>query len=119
MSEAATRQVMQRYFEALGTSGLEEVVDGAVTWTVMETGRVIAGASEVRRHLDSLHAAMTDTRTSDLRIADDAAVLEGDAAAPGRPDERIPFCVVYEVRGDRVCAMRAYGSIESAVLPGG
>jgi hypothetical protein len=64
MSEAATRQVMQRYFEALGTSGLEEV------------------------------------------------------AAPGRPDERIPFCVIYEVRGDRVCAMRAYGSIESAVLPG-
>ena len=116
MSEATTRQVMEQYFAVLGTPAFDEAVDAAVTWTVMETGEVVAGASDVGRHLDSLHAARTGTSTRDLVVAEGAAVLEGDAAPAGRPDERIPFCVVYEVRGGRVSGMRVFGSLESAVL---
>ncbi|MCU1473543.1 hypothetical protein [Amnibacterium sp.] len=116
MSEAETRQVIERYFDALGTDGFDRIVDTEVTWTVVETGRTVIGVTEVRRHLDALHAAMADTATRPLIVGEASAVLEGDAAAGA---ERIPFCVVYEVRGASVVAMRLYGRLEGAVLPGG
>jgi limonene-1,2-epoxide hydrolase len=98
------------------SEGFADAADPAVTWTVEETGAVVSGAEEVGRHLNALHAAMLDTKRRDLVLADGVAVLEGHASASGRLVERVAFCLVYEVRGGRVAAMRLYGGIEAAVL---
>ena len=115
MTRAETQAVMERYFDGLGSERFADAVDPAVTWTVEETGAVVSGAEDVGRHLNALHGAMLDTKTRDLVVADGVAVLEGHASAPGRPEQRVAFCVVYEVRDGRVAAMRLYGGIEAAV----
>jgi len=115
MSVTGVQEAMQRYFETLGTERFVEAVDSGVTWTVTDTGRVVAGADEVKSHVDALHAAMVDTRTQDLLISEAGAVLEGDCSAPDDPDGRVAFCVVYEVRAGRVFAIRLYGRLEAAV----
>jgi limonene-1,2-epoxide hydrolase len=116
MTRPETHEAMQRYFDVLGSDRFSEAVDPAVTWTIEETGGVVSGADAVGQHLNALHGSMLETKTRDLVVADGVAVLEGSASAPGRPEERIAFAVVYEVRGGRVAAMRAYGGIEAAVL---
>jgi hypothetical protein len=115
MSVNGVHEAMQRYFETLGTERFVEAVDSEVTWTVTDTGRVVAGADEVKSHVDALHAAMVDTRTQDLLLSEDVAVLEGDCSAPDDPDGRLAFCVIYEVRDGRVSAIRLYGRLEGAV----
>jgi hypothetical protein len=107
------QQAMQRYFDALGSERFLNEVDPGMTWTVTDSGDVIRGSSEVRRHLDTLHAAMVDTRTSDLVLGSEVAVLEGDCTVQDQPGERVAFCVVYEVREQRVSAARLYGRLEA------
>lgn len=113
-----SQETMQRYFETLGTDGFVDDLDPAVTWTVTDTSQVITGPAEVKRHLDALHAAMEDTRTSELVLAEGMAFLEGDCAAPGGAERRLAFCVAYETRGGRVTAMRLYGRLEAALEDG-
>ena len=49
-------------------------------------------------------------RTRNFLVADDHAYLEGDCAA-GHPraDERIHYCVAYDIDGGLITAMRCYG----------
>ena len=115
VSVAETQQAMQRYFETLGTDQFPQALDPSVTWTVTDTSEVISGPYEVGQHLDALHAAMAETRTRDLVFSEDMAYLEGDCAAPDESGRRLAFCVAYETRSGRVCAMRLYGRLEAAL----
>lgn len=115
MTALDTQRAMERYFELLGSDGFGEAVAPDVSWTIVDTGEVVRGSHEVAQHLGALHAAMQETRTRDLVVGEDVAVLEGDASAPGEPARRTAFCVVYDVREGRVAAMRAYGRIEAAM----
>jgi hypothetical protein len=53
-----------------------------------------------------------------LVISEDAAYIEGSAAGVNG-EGRIPYCVAYDIVGDRVGGMRAYGDITEFMPPSG
>jgi len=113
MGEKATKGVMDRYFKRMGAG--EEFSDcytADVTWTTLDDGSQMRGASAVREYLVALHENMVDARTRRLVFADSAAYLEGDCADSSTGGiNRLAYCVAYDVTGDKISAMRCYGAI--------
>ena len=113
MGEKATKGVMDRYFKRMGAG--EEFSDcytADVTWTTLDDGSQVRGASAVREYLVALHENMVDARTRRLVFADSAAYLEGDCADSSTGGiNRLAYCVAYDVTGDEISAMRCYGAI--------
>ena len=116
MSTNDTNRVMGAYFEALGTGHFQQFLTDDATWTTVQTGEDIRGAIAVEDAINGLHARMTDLRTQQLVVADGAAYLEGTCADPNGAD-RIPYCVAYDLAGDRIVAMRAYGELAAFMPP--
>jgi hypothetical protein len=55
---------------------------------------------------------MHDAQTRKLVCSDDGAYLEGDCAAvSGRSQERLAYCVAYDVADGKITAMRFYGAV--------
>ena len=76
MGEKATKGVMDRYFKRMGAG--EEFSDcytADVTWTTLDDGSQVRGASAVREYLVALHENMVDARTRRLIFTDSAAYL--------------------------------------------
>ena len=69
-----------------------------------------------RRAINTLHARLSDLKTRQLFLGDEVAYLEGTGASEDGTT-RIPFCVAYDLVGDRIAAMRAYGQIASLMPP--
>jgi ketosteroid isomerase-like protein len=111
MTTAATRKTIARYFDLMGSGiDFDASYSADVTWMIVDTGEVIQGAHAVRDYVVALHTSLTDMRTTQLVIGEDAAYLEGDCA-PQRPGAvgRVHYCVAYDVRDDLIAAMRCYG----------
>lgn len=116
MSTDDTSRLMHAYFEALGTGHFRQFLTDDVTWTTIQNGADIRGAPAVEEAINGLHARMSDLKTRQLILADGTAYLEGTCAGKdGRA--RIPYCVAYDLAGDRIAAMRAYGEIASFMAP--
>ena len=121
MSAEITERVMNEYLEVLLSRGdFGRFFTDDVLWTTMETGQEIRGREAVRDYIVTLHTVMFDARPV-LRgkvTGDGVALLEADfvgrhigeiggVAATGR-DVRVPYCVVYDIPGERIAALRAY-----------
>jgi SnoaL-like domain len=104
---------MDRYFKRMGAGeDFSDCYTADVTWTTFDDGRQVHGAGPVRAYLVALHENMVDARTRRLIFADNVAYLEGDCANSGTGDvNRVAYCVAYDVMGDKISAMRCYGSI--------
>jgi hypothetical protein len=116
MSTDDTSRIMDDYFAALGTGHFQRFFTDDVTWTTIQNGAEIRGAEAVERAINGLHAHMSDLKTRQLILAERAAYLEGTCAGHVG-NARIPYCVAYDLVGDRIAAMRAYGQIASFMPP--
>ena len=116
MSTDDTSQTMSAYFTALGTGSFQQFFTEDVTWTTIQSGAVVHGAEAVEGAINGLHARMPDLSTRQLMSALGVASVDGTGAGAGDED-RIPFCVAYDLAADRIDAMRAYGDIASFMPP--
>jgi hypothetical protein len=115
MTVELTQRVMDRCFEEMENGDIADVLADDVTWTTTETAAVVRGRLAVRDHITALHRLMADTQTREITVTDGTAYLEGDCLAAPDATARTAFCLVYDVNGERVTAMRVYGSLESVV----
>jgi len=116
MSADQTRQVMSAYFEALETGVFAWCFTDDVSWTTIANDTYVRGPDAVEAAINGLHARLKDLQTRQLVMGEDAAYIEGSAAGPNG-EARIPYCVAYDIVGDRVGAMRAYGDIAEFMPP--
>jgi hypothetical protein len=78
---------------------------------MLDAGAEIRGAAAVRDYVIALHAQMSDVHTRGIAVSDNAAYLEGDYVNAQNEDApRIVYCVADDVTGDRIKAMRCYGT---------
>jgi len=111
-----TQQVIDRYFEVMGGGDFSQSYVDEVTWTMLDAGAEIRGAAAVRDYVIALHAQMSDVHTRRIVVSDNAAYLEGDCVnAQDKGAPRIAYCVVYDVTGDRITAMRCYGTFGAII----
>lgn len=116
MAADQTRQVMSAYFEALDTGRFARYFTDDVTWTTIANDTYVQGSDAVEAAINGLHARLQDLQTRQLVIGQDAAYIEGSAAGVNG-EGRIPYCVAYDIVGNRVAAMRAYGDIAEFMPP--
>jgi hypothetical protein len=116
---STTQSVMDRYFAAMGAEeDFSKFFDEDVTWLMVDSEQEVRGAGPVRDYILELHSRMLSGDQSELVLADGHAFLEGsrvnadDEAGPG-----LDFCLVYDVRDDRISAMRCYGTL-ARLMPG-
>jgi steroid delta-isomerase-like uncharacterized protein len=118
MSVERTLQVMQRYWES-DHKDVSMMADDVV-FTHMATGDEHRGPQEVLRMLDYMYRqAFNATAEIHTRLCGEGhAMIEADfigthtgdfagIPATGR-QVRVPFCVVYDVVGDRITRGRVY-----------
>ena len=117
MSVDQTQQVIDRYFGVLGAGGdFSQFYVDDVTWTMIDAREEIRGAAAVRDYVIALHAQMSDVHIRRIAVSDSAAYLEGDCVNAQNEDAtRISYCVAYDVTGDRITAMRCYGTFGAII----
>ena len=121
MSVERTRKVIEDYLADLLEGGdfarhfAEDVV-----WTTTETGDRISGRQAVRDFIVGFHTQAFSARPEVRRVhvGEDFAVLEADFVGthtgffagiePTGASLRVPYCVVYDVTGDEITAVRGY-----------
>lgn len=111
-----TRDVMDNYFQALGTGDFARFLTEDITWRTMENGAQVRGPRAVQDAVIDLHARMSDFETRQLVVTDHFACIEGSCLPNGGPPGRISYCVTYDLRVDLIASMRAYGSL-AAMAP--
>ena len=121
MATETSERVMREYLEVLLSRGdFGRFFTDDVLWTTMETGEQIRGREAVRDYIVALHTVLFDARpvVRGLVASGNVALLEADfvgrhigdmggVAATGR-DVNVPYCVVYDIRGEQIAALRAY-----------
>jgi steroid delta-isomerase-like uncharacterized protein len=121
MSAEATSETMRSYLEALlSRADFAEYFTDDVTWTVVGTDQTMQGREPVRNFLTWMHTQAFDAhpKVKTLVVGDGQAILEADFVAThtgeflGMPATRksvqVPYCVVYDLRDDKIAALRAY-----------
>ena len=111
MDVEQTQRVMMAYFTALRAGQVTEFFTDDVTWTTVESGADVQGASQVQEAIQGLHARMSDMQTRRLTISEDAAYIEGSCAGHDGSPQRVDYCVAYDLADHRITAMRAYGAL--------
>lgn len=121
MATETSERVMREYLEVLLSRGdFGRFFTDDVLWTTMETGEQIRGREAVRDYIVALHTVLFDARpvVRGTVVSGDVALLEADfvgrhigdvggVAATGR-DVKVSYCVVYDIRGERIAALRVY-----------
>ncbi len=121
MAPETSERVIREYLEALLARGdFGRFFTDDVLWTTMESGEQIRGRDAVRDYIVALHTVVFDARpvVRGVAVSGDVALLEADfvgrhigdmggIAATGR-EVKIPYCVVYDIRGEQIAALRAY-----------
>ena len=115
MSVDQTQQVIDRYFEVMVAGGdFSRSYADEVSCIMLDADIEIRGPVAVRDYMIALHAQMSPMHTRSIVVSDGAAYLEGDCPDPDRGEShRIAYCVAYDITGDRITAMRCYGSLGS------
>ena len=116
MSTDNTARVMKAYFAALASGHFQQFLSDDVTWTTVQSGAEITGPRAVEAGINGLHARMPDLKARQLSVADGSAYIEGTCAGQDA-NSRIPYCVAYDIVGERIAAMRAYGDIAEFMPP--
>ena len=121
MATETSERVMREYLDALLSRGdFGRFFTDDVLWTTMETGEQIRGREAVRDYIVALHTVLFDARpvVRGLVASGNVALLEADfvgrhvgeigGVAPTGRDVNVPYCVVYDIHGERIAAVRAY-----------
>jgi len=125
MSVEATSKTMRSYLDALLARGdFADYFTHDVTWTTVGTGQNVQGREPVRDFLTWMHTHAFDARPKvrTLLVGDGQAALEADFVGThtgeflGMPatgkSVQVPYCVVYDLRDDKIAALRAYIPME-------
>jgi steroid delta-isomerase-like uncharacterized protein len=125
MSVEATSETMRSYLDALLARGeFADYFTDDVTWTIIGTGQNVQGRQPVRDFLTWMHTQAFDARpkVKSLVVGDGQAALEADFVGThtgeflGKPatgrSVQVPYCVVYDLRDDRIASLRAYIPME-------
>jgi ketosteroid isomerase-like protein len=121
MSIERTRQTLTTYLDELLSFGdFARCFTDDVTLTFMGTDRVIAGREAARTTITFVHQQAFRTRVTagTILYGDAGAMLEAQftgthigefegVPATGRQVD-VPYAVAYDVRGDRISALRLY-----------
>jgi steroid delta-isomerase-like uncharacterized protein len=121
MSVEATTKTMRTYLDALLARGdFADSFSEEVTWTTIGTQQTMQGRQPVRDFLIWMHTQAFDAhpKVKTLIVGDGQAALEADFVgthtgeflgipATGKPVQ-VPYCVVYDLRDDKIAALRAY-----------
>jgi steroid delta-isomerase-like uncharacterized protein len=121
MSVEATSKTIRSYLDAfLARGDFADYFSEEVTWTTVGTGQELQGREPVRDFLSWMHTQAFDAhpKVKTLVIGDSQAALEADFVgihtgeflgipATGK-SVRVPYCVVYDLRDDKLAALRAY-----------
>jgi steroid delta-isomerase-like uncharacterized protein len=121
MSVEATAETMRSYLDALVARGeFADYFSDDVTWTIVGIDQQVQGREPVRDFLTRMHTQAFDAhpKVKALVVGDGQAVLEADLvgthtgeflgmAATGKSIQ-VPYCVVYDLRDDKIVALRAY-----------
>jgi steroid delta-isomerase-like uncharacterized protein len=121
MSMEATSTTMRSYLDAfLARGNFADYFSDEVTWTTIGTQQTMQGRQPVQEFLLWMHTQAFDAhpKVKTLVVGDRQAVLEADFVgthtgeflgipATGKPVQ-VPYCVVYDLRDDKITALRAY-----------
>jgi steroid delta-isomerase-like uncharacterized protein len=121
MSVQATSETVRSYLDAfLARGDFAAYFSDDVTWTTIGAGQELQGREPVLDFLMWMHTQAFDAhpKVKTLVIGDGQAVLEADFVgthtgeflgipATGK-SVQVPYCVVYDLRGDKLAALRAY-----------
>jgi predicted ester cyclase len=121
MSVQATEQTLHSYLDTLlGRGDFTRFFAEDVTWTTMETGDQIRGRTAVADFIIALHSQYFDARpeVKSTVASDGVALIEADFVGthtgefagidPTGLAVRVAYCVVYDIPGDKITALRAY-----------
>jgi steroid delta-isomerase-like uncharacterized protein len=121
MSVDTTAQTMRSYLDALLARGdFADYYTQDVTWTTVGADQELQGSQPVRDFLVWMHTQAFDARPKlkSLVVGDGQAALEADFVGThtgeflGLPatgkSVQVPYCVVYDLRDDKITALRAY-----------
>jgi steroid delta-isomerase-like uncharacterized protein len=125
VSVEATSRVMRSYLDALIARGdFADYFTDDVTWTTVGNSQELRGREPVRDFLIWMHTQAFDAhpKVTTLLVGDGHAALEADFVgihsgeflgmpATGR-SVQVPYCVVYDLREDKIAALRAYIPME-------
>jgi steroid delta-isomerase-like uncharacterized protein len=125
MSVEATSKTMRSYLDALVARGdFADYFTDDVTWTTIGTEQTMQGREPVRDFLTWMHTHAFDAspKVKTLVVGDGQAALEADFVGihtgefVGMPASgksvQVPYCVVYDLRDDKIAALRAYIPME-------
>lgn len=112
MSVASTQSVIERYFSAMGADeDFSIFFADDVTWLTVDSGDEVRGPGPVRDYILALHARMQTGNQRPLVVTDGRVFLEGDAVnAGGANGPGLAYCLVYDISGDVITALRCYGT---------
>lgn len=111
-STESEEQLLRSYFDTMGAGGdLARFFTEDVVWVNTETGERFEGPGAVRDYIHVLHTELFDARPQGryLGVTEGHAFLEGDFVGVDS-DLRVPYCLVYDVSGAGISAMRLYTS---------
>jgi steroid delta-isomerase-like uncharacterized protein len=125
MSVEATSKTIRSYLDALLARGdFADSFTNDITWTTVGTGPELQGRQPVRDFISWMHTQAFDAhpKVKTLVVGDGQAALEADfvgthtgeflgVPATGK-SVQVPYCVVYDLRDDKIAAVRAYMPME-------
>ena len=121
MTLEATAETMRSYLDAfLARGNFADYYTDEVTWTTVGADQELQGRQPVRDFLIWMHTQAFDAhpKVKTLVVGDGQAALEADFVgthtgeflgipATGK-SVQVPYCVIYDLRYDKLAALRAY-----------
>jgi hypothetical protein len=116
-----TQGVMERYFSLMtADEDFSRCFAEDVSWLMVDSGDLVSGREPVRDYLLRLHGRMRSGQQRPLVVTDGHAFLEGDAVNADEGDGRgLAYCLVYDITGDAISAMRCYGTLARLLVEPG
>ncbi|WP_432545456.1 ester cyclase [Kineococcus sp. SYSU DK004] len=128
MSVDTSTGLLQEYVDALLNGGdFARFFTDDVVWTTVDTGERITGRRAVADHITTLHTRVFDARPEvrAMGAVGDHAFLEADFVGthtgrfgdlePAGARVRVPYCVVYDLTGSGISALRLHMSMATLV----
>jgi ketosteroid isomerase-like protein len=106
MSVETTAETMRSYLDALLARGeFADSFTDDITWTAVGTGQELQGRQPVRDFISWMHTQAFDAHPKVKTL------VVGDGQATGKAVQ-VPYCVVYDLRDDKIAAVRSYMPME-------